>query len=1133
MAIADVCGMQSAEADGMWRLEEIISSVDGLQGLSLVRQRHVAHGSTAILANVGGPICSVDMSFATEASDNRGLVHCLEHLCFMGSGEYQKGYLDHLATRCGCDGANAATEPDHTSFSFEAAGEAGVLAILPVFVNHVLCPSLTEDAFVTEIHHVNGKGARQGVVFSEMLGRVTDEHEMLDLELRRATFGDESPYSYEHGGMPDLILKLTRDDIAAYHRKVYTTDNLTVIISGNFDQQKVLSVLGAALDLAAAQGARQRCEQRPFCEALPGLPASCPRRRLVSFPSDDVSVGTVAYSHRLGNIAFNDTTVLVALDVVGRFLAGLASSPLEQAFVQCEPPIASSVSCDIEATADPHFVIEFSGVPFRATPEERRAAKRLGGGNDDDDDEGDDEEEEEEDEEDDDEEEADAEKPAGSAGQGDARDDGDSADESPDWFSGNVLIERLVEELRKVHAAMLAGDKNTIGMLHRAIKKENVSRRVDFEDAPTEFITERLLPHTIFSKYPAAQAGDGQPSVLRCLTEEASALACLLEQTNGWWADLLEKQLLQPLADTCLGNEGGAAEVRACPSALLSLKNERQEDREQKKNAKSLGKKKLKALQERVDAAERANNAALSMTACESFPPPVTPECVPDFKWEMEVVESSDSAIEVLEVEVLSSFVELHVGWLLDDAVLPGRVGAELMAYLNLFTALVCETDVAGENYRSVVTRLDDELVSYSCSFSCNSELVNGGVQSCQVSLKLTAEQGRTSDLVAWMDRLAHDCEFPEERVLATCRRLLTGFKANMREGENLLAEVATTALYSASSPQVQFGALAQRPLLERCCNDLRGTCEALNKLRDALAAPNTACTAMISGNTPQSRSQTRDILQKVWWSRREARQPSMLKKVEWRPASSRSNLQPLLPFRYVVVGCAGTEAAIVHLRADLPLPPLAFDVKKSGSLRLLCEALSMMEGPLSKAVRGKGLAYDASINFLTKENAVTLALYECSNVRKALEAALGVLRGAIDEDMLTPFQLDNARGSLVFQLKGGRATPVNIVGAAMSAACRGWRSAAEVQEWEALSASSVKREDVLGAHIESLMQLCDASKIFACVVCDPGDCKKNAKALATGLGIDAKQVLVKENIADSYDFVHGRIRTALDQAYA
>merc|ERR1711957_582624 len=177
-------------------------------------------------------------------------------------------------------------------------------------------------------------------------------------------------------------------------------------------------------------------------------------------------------------------------------------------------------------------------------------------------------------------------------------------------------------------------------------------------------------------------------------------------------------------------------------------------------------------------------------------------------------------------------------------------------------------------------------------------------------------------------------------------------------------------------------------------------------------------------------------------------------------------------------------------------------------------------------AVRGKGLAYGASVSFLPTENAVSLELYECTNVKKAVEAALEVVRDAAESDALTPFQLDNARGALVFSLKGKRATPTSVVAAAAGSACRGWRTAAEVTELENVI-GSVTEKDVLAVHEEYLKVLCDAASVRACVVCDPGDCKKMAKGLAGALGLDVKQVFVKDNIADCYEIVDSKVQDA------
>lgn len=343
-----------------------------------------------------------------------------------------------------------------------------------------------------------------------------------------------------------------------------------------------------------------------------------------------------------------------------------------------------------------------------------------------------------------------------------------------------------------------------------------------------------------------------------------------------------------------------------------------------------------------------------------------------------------------------------------------------------------------------------------------------------------------------------------------------------------MLSTVMTTMLHGPVSPQVQFCSLAQRPFLERCLGDIKGTCEALARLRGVITSPTTAVLAVISGITCESRAATRNMLQEAFRARGASVRPSLLEAVRW-GVGTRPSASPLLPLRYLVVGGAGEDTASVHLSADLPMPPLALDATKSGALRLLCETLSMMEGPLSLAVRGKGLAYGASVSFLASENAVSLELWECTNVKKAVSVAMEVVRDATECDALAPFQLDNARGALVFALKGKRATPTSVTAAAVGSACRGWRSAEEVLAWET-AIGSVTEEDVLAAHKEHLKVLCDASKLRACIVCEPGSCKKTAKGLAGALGLDVNQVFVKESISDCYAIVDSKVQAAYDQ---
>ena len=90
-------------------------------------------GIRVVLCQVPGPLVNGYFLLATEAHDDDGLPHTLEHLVFMGSEDFPyKGVLDMLANRCFAQGTNAWTDTDHTVYTVETAGSEGFLSFLPV-----------------------------------------------------------------------------------------------------------------------------------------------------------------------------------------------------------------------------------------------------------------------------------------------------------------------------------------------------------------------------------------------------------------------------------------------------------------------------------------------------------------------------------------------------------------------------------------------------------------------------------------------------------------------------------------------------------------------------------------------------------------------------------------------------------------------------------------------------------------------------------------------------------------------------------------------------------------------------------------------------------------------------------------
>lgn len=142
-------------------------------------------GMRVVVVDQKGPKVYGYFTLATEIHDDSGSPHTLEHLCFMGSKSYRyKGVLDKLATRA-YSNTNAWTATDHTAYTLETAGWEGFAQILPVYLEHVLVPILTDAGCYTEVFHIDGTGHDAGVVYSEMQGVQNQQGELMELQARR------------------------------------------------------------------------------------------------------------------------------------------------------------------------------------------------------------------------------------------------------------------------------------------------------------------------------------------------------------------------------------------------------------------------------------------------------------------------------------------------------------------------------------------------------------------------------------------------------------------------------------------------------------------------------------------------------------------------------------------------------------------------------------------------------------------------------------------------------------------------------------------------------------------------------------------------------------------------------------
>lgn len=254
-------------------------------------------GMTVVVVDNKGPKIQGFFALATEIHDDSGAPHTLEHLCFMGSKSYRyKGVLDKLATRA-YSTTNAWTATDYTAYTLDTAGWEGFAQILPIYLEHVIVPTLTDAGCYTEVHHVDGSGNDAGVVYSEMQGVQNTQAELMELRSKRLLYPEGVGFRYETGGMMEQLRVLTAERIREFHREMYQPKNLCVVIVGEVDHADLLGILDKFEETILQDIPKLDAPfKRPWVESKPTSLLQKSEKVVVEFPEEDEESGEVMIS---------------------------------------------------------------------------------------------------------------------------------------------------------------------------------------------------------------------------------------------------------------------------------------------------------------------------------------------------------------------------------------------------------------------------------------------------------------------------------------------------------------------------------------------------------------------------------------------------------------------------------------------------------------------------------------------------------------------------------------------------------------------------------------------------------------------------------------------------------------------
>ncbi|KAI8369556.1 Metalloenzyme, LuxS/M16 peptidase-like protein [Radiomyces spectabilis] len=341
---------------------EKICSIPTDYDITFIKYKSRKTGLTVVLADIEAPLVNGFFTLATEACDDFGCPHTLEHLVFLGSEQFPyKGVLDTLANRAIAQGTNAWTDVDHTCYTITTAGSQGFLQLLPIYVDHILYPTLTDSGYYTEVHHINGKGEDAGVVYSEMQGCQNSGDDRIHLRMKRLMYPENCGYRSETGGLMERLRELSVDKIRSYHQSYYRPDNLCLVITGKVSEHKLLAALAPIEENIISKGTLPPM-QRPWISTgnFPNLTDNI--TETVLFPDEDESMGTILIAWN-GPMC-NDYLQARALDVLNEYLTDSAVSVLQKEFVEIEEPLCTEVDFHITDHLKSTLMFTCTSVPI-------------------------------------------------------------------------------------------------------------------------------------------------------------------------------------------------------------------------------------------------------------------------------------------------------------------------------------------------------------------------------------------------------------------------------------------------------------------------------------------------------------------------------------------------------------------------------------------------------------------------------------------------------------------------------------------------------------------------------------------------------------------------------------------------
>ncbi|KAJ3268748.1 hypothetical protein HDV01_002321 [Terramyces sp. JEL0728] len=865
-----------------------------------------------------------------------------------------------------------------------------------------------------------------------MASRENTEADLLDLNLRKLLYQNQTTYSHECGGLTPDIAKLTNQEIIDYHKKFYHLNNCYVIICGQLRPSDLFDELEKYTFVH--QGINSKCEPQ-----LIQLPKSFPGKLVsknVPFPSDSEDVGSIGYGWK--GPPSEDVKTTIALEVLYRYFNDNPSSPFPQRFTEKSSPYANYIDLSSKNHLDSPITLIFSGVPYKQAGHDS---------------------EEDEDEEDD----------YSEDDTHDGKSEASAMDQDlPDLFAPGVYRKMVIECIQDF---VVNGFKQPGGM-SPTIKRHVLKTCEELEDSPHETIAMNLVIDIIRyafgqnSSLKDTKSQGGSPKI--GLGMQAISILDLLEKEPDSYWQLLAKQyfLDQP-----------ACEVFMIPDVELSNTITQQKLVQEQNRIKAIGSKGLAELKTKVDQAVVENQVNLSHELIANMPPIPDVSKASTIRSQMQIIdyENLDDGFVFSSCQVIHTETGFaHIGLALNIEALPSHLKPYLVLFQELFFACPLElrlfnNTVTTMNYQQVAQYASELFVSHECGVGLGNSLFSTGSLSELITIFVTAKPSEWETMVRFVFQVLMFSVFTKDRIVTTAKNLISSISDTKNDGSAALNAVVTR-ITQYNSIDSDISIFKQESFLKAVLNDCKETgaksIQMLNQLREYIL--NSPGPSFIRVGVPfyfsiiNSKNTSSDIdiaqdIKRIWNMEREKCQT-----IERKRKFTSSELPLAFPFprvpynldqvdinfsKSLIVPVAGLSTCYLCQIVECDLLTNRSDFFPT---MLVAELLSRAEGPLYTGIRGKGYAYGANVNAYLWSGQLSIDIYRSSEPSKALsvfhELVESISTDKGFDQVFTKFEIDTAQAGIAYRWASDGATASSLLSTALRASLRGYKDIKDYQ---------------------------------------------------------------------------------------